>query len=63
MPKPYESEFTVFMRDWLESHPEQREVQRTGRALWWDRRQDAEAQRGYEAARVPVRACCYDIGS
>ncbi|MDR3213150.1 MAG: DUF3460 family protein [Azoarcus sp.] len=55
MPKPYDSEFTIFMREWLEKHPEQREVRETGRALWWDKPQDAKAQRGHEAARVPVK--------
>jgi hypothetical protein len=33
----YESEHTKFMREWMAQHPEQREVQKTGRALWWDK--------------------------
>jgi hypothetical protein len=32
----YESELTRFMRDYLDQHPEELEVQRKGRALWWD---------------------------
>ena len=32
----YESEHTKFMREYLEQHPEERESQRKGRALWWD---------------------------
>jgi hypothetical protein len=61
MPKPYESEFTLFMREWLEKHPEEREVQRTGQALWWDRPQDSEVTSRFEAAHVPVQPYYYDI--
>ncbi|MCX8018833.1 MAG: DUF3460 family protein, partial [Rhodocyclaceae bacterium] len=32
----YESEYTQFIRAWLEKHPEERAVQQSGRALWWD---------------------------
>ena len=34
----YESEHTRFMREWLKKHPEEREVQHSGRALWWDKK-------------------------
>ncbi len=33
----YESEHTIWMREWLKKHPEELEVQKTGRALWWDK--------------------------
>ena len=33
----YESELTIFMREYLEKHPEERESQRKGRAVWWDK--------------------------
>ena len=32
----YESEHTRFIREYLEKHPEERESQRKGRAVWWD---------------------------
>ena len=32
----YESELTKFMREYLEKHPEERESQNKGRAVWWD---------------------------
>ncbi len=32
----YESELTKFMRAYLEQHPEERESQKKGRAVWWD---------------------------
>ena len=32
----YESEHTKFIREYLEKHPEERESQQKGRAVWWD---------------------------
>jgi hypothetical protein len=32
----YESEYTKFMREYLEKHPEEIESQKKGRAAWWD---------------------------
>ena len=32
----YESEHTRFIREYLEKHPEERESQKKGRAVWWD---------------------------
>ncbi len=32
----YESELTKFMREYLEQHPEERDSQKKGRAIWWD---------------------------
>ena len=61
MPKPYESEFTLFMHEWLEKHPGENEVRRTGQALWWDRPQDMETVRRFDAAHVPLGLYYYDI--
>lgn len=62
MPKPYDSEFMLFIREWLEKHSGEREVQRTGHAIWWDCPEvDAELRRGFETARVPVKPYYYDI--
>ena len=35
--KPYESDLTSFMREYLAQHPEEVESQKTGRAAWWDK--------------------------
>ena len=35
--KPYESELTKFMREYLAAHPEEIESQKIGRAAWWDK--------------------------
>ena len=32
----YESDLTKFIREYLEKHPEERESQKKGRAIWWD---------------------------
>jgi hypothetical protein len=57
----YESEHTQFMRTWLEQHPEELAVQRSGRALWWDRGpRDQDEQQRFKAAQVPQRPYYYD---
>ena len=33
----YESDLTKFIRRYLEQHPEEKESQRKGRAIWWDK--------------------------
>jgi hypothetical protein len=55
----YESEHTIFMREWLEKHPEELEEQKRGRALWWDKPQTLDAQRRDAQARVPMKAYPY----
>ena len=57
----YESDHTKFMREWMEKHPEQRDEQKKGRALWWDKPQSVEEQKRVAAARVPVTPYYYDI--
>ncbi|MEW6163777.1 MAG: DUF3460 family protein [Pseudomonadota bacterium] len=58
----YESEHTKFMREWLRQHPEELDVQKSGRALWWDRGpRDLEEQQRLAAARVPQKAYYYDV--
>ena len=57
----YESDHTKFMREWMQQHPEEQDVQHTGRALWWDRgARDLDAQCSYEAANVPQKPYYYD---
>lgn len=57
----YESEHTKFMREWMQQHPEEQDVQKTGRALWWDRgSRDLDTLRSYESATVPQKSYYYD---
>jgi len=46
---PYESDLTKFMRQYLEQHPEEKESQRKGRAIWWDK------EPGVRSAPDPAR--------
>lgn len=58
---PYESEFTLFMRDMKRQHPEWAGQQRAGRALLWNKRVDfGELQRFAESSVVPD-VCNYDV--
>ena len=58
----YESEHTIFIREWLTKHPEEIQEQKRGRALWWDKQpQTPEARQQNVAAEVPPKAYYYDI--
>lgn len=58
----YESDHTKFMREWLAKHPQELDVQKTGRALWWDRgARDLEEQARLQAARVAQKPYYYDV--
>ena len=51
--KPYQSDTTQFINQLKDAKPTLEAEQRAGRGLLWDRAQDADAQAGYRAARVP----------
>ena len=50
----YESDLTKFMRAYLEKHPEERESQKKGRAVWWDK--DAANRTAPDPARHSPKA-------
>jgi hypothetical protein len=57
----YESDYTKFMREWLQQHPEELAVQKAGRELWWDRgNRDLDEQARLAAAKVPQKSYYYD---
>jgi hypothetical protein len=57
----YESDYTKFMREWLQQHPEELETQKSGRSLWWDRgNRDLDEQARLAAAKVPQKPYYYD---
>ena len=56
----YESEYTKFMREWMEKHPQELQEQKKGRALWWDKPQEVATQADYDESSVPVKAYYYD---
>ncbi len=56
----YESEHTKFMRDWLAQHSEELDVQKAGRALWWDKApQTPEERSRLQESKVPQKAYVY----
>ena len=55
----YVSETTQFLQAFLQQHPEVVEDQKRGRALWWDKPQDASEQAQFQEARVPQQAYVY----
>jgi hypothetical protein len=55
----YESDITRFLRDLKRERPQLEEQQRQGRAIWWDRPQDPEAQKRNKASRVPQQPYVY----
>lgn len=55
----YESEHTIFMREWMEKHPEEREEQRKGRALWWDQPQELATQKAQRESQIAQKAYPY----
>lgn len=57
----YESEYTKWMREWMDKHPDEHQTQKTGRALWWDKPpRDEEQQRRLAEACVPQKPYYYD---
>lgn len=59
MAKNYESEITLFLKNYKAAHPATEAGQREGRALLWDKHIDPEQQEGYRAARVAQPAYVY----
>ena len=56
----YESDHTKFMREWMEKHPEQRDEQKKGRAMWWDKSpRDLDARRMMDEGKVPQKPYVY----
>jgi hypothetical protein len=52
----YESDYTKFMREWMQQHPQEKEVQKSGRALWWDRgERNLDEQARLQSVRVPQK--------
>lgn len=56
---PYVSEFTKFINGWMEQHPEEREEQKKGRALWWDKPQAPADQQANAESKVTQKAYPY----
>ncbi len=57
----YVSDHTQWINELMEKNPEWAADQKAGRALWWDKKQDAEAVSRQTAAKVPQKPYPYDV--
>jgi len=55
----YQSDFTRFMNDYLEHHPEVEAQRREYRLTFWDRQVDRDDQRRWKASQVPQKPYVY----
>lgn len=61
--KPYESDLTQFMREFLAARPQVVEQQREGRALWWDKKLNLEEIKRGDESNVPQKGYVYQTES
>lgn len=57
--KYYESDLTKMIRELLREKPQIVEEQKKGRAMWWDKRLDPDAQKREEESSVRQQAYVY----
>jgi len=55
----YESDFTRFMRELMDKHPELTVLQKKNRATWWDKKPDMEQQKRFDESHAPVKGYAY----
>ncbi len=55
----YESETTQFLRDLMQKHPELVALQEKNRATWWDKKQDLDQLKRFEASEQPTDGYAY----
>ena len=57
--KPYKSDISSFIDELKAKKPTLEDEQLQGRAIWWDRRVDLQAETEYEDARVRQQPYVY----
>lgn len=57
--RQYISEFTRFMEDFMKTHPRERQEQRKGWKIFWDKQVDLDAEQKREKSEVPTPAYYY----
>ena len=55
----YESDITKFVRDLMDQNPELKELQKTNRATWWDKKQNLDELKCQEQSAAPKQAYAY----
>jgi hypothetical protein len=58
----YKSEVTQFIEKLKEEQPDLEARQRAGRAIWWDKHVDRQAQSDWREAQVPQQPYVYGSG-
>jgi hypothetical protein len=59
----YQSDTTNFIEQLKSQQPDLEARQRAGRAIWWDKKVDREAQSEWREARVPQKPYVYGSGA
>lgn len=57
----YVSAHTLWIEEQMAKNPEWAEEQKSGRALWWDKKQDVGASQRNAASKVPQKPYPYDV--
>lgn len=57
----YVSDHTRWMNEMLEKNPQWVEDQKTGRALWWDKKQETESTARNAESKVAQKPYPYDV--
>lgn len=57
----YVSDHTKWMNEQLENNPQWVEDQKTGRALWWDRKQESDTTERNAQSKVAQKSYPYDV--
>lgn len=57
----YESDHTKWMREMMAKNPEWVEDQKTGRAIWWDKKLDLDEQGRFQQSKEPNKSYPYDV--
>lgn len=55
----YESDITKFVRDLLDKNPELKELQKTNRSTWWDKKLNLEELKRQDEAAAPKLPYAY----
>ncbi|WBF65439.1 MAG: DUF3460 family protein [Candidatus Kinetoplastibacterium crithidii] len=61
MSNQYESEITIFLRNFKQANPNIELKQHTGRSILWDRVTDKQLKNDFDYARVPQKPYVYQV--
>lgn len=57
----YVSDHTLWMNDQMAGNPEWADTQKSGRAMWWDRKQTVEETSRFAEAKLAQKPYPYDV--